>query len=334
VRRIPFGTLALAGAALLAVLTVYSVRDTTGDFLYVPNKASPVAGHVVIKGHGHADNKGGIYYVDVIVREERLIERVLPFIRPDGSTVVPGEAITARGETFEERRATAREEMSRSEETAAAVALRAGGFKVTAIPRGVLVSAVASDVPAAAVLKEGDVIVGVGTTPTKTPDALRAAIGAKKPGSRILLHLRRGKALLDRMVKTVRSRDGRTVVGIEVDQDAKIELPFPVKIDLGEVGGPSAGLPFALEVLQELGNDIDRGYKVAATGEILLDGTVGPVGGLKQKTFGVRASGADIFLVPAGENAATARQYAGGMRIVPVESFQQALRVLKTLPAK
>ena len=124
------------------------------------------------------------------------------------------------------------------------------------------------------------------------------------------------------------------MIGIQVDQDAQIKLPFAVKIDLGEVGGPSAGLPFALEILQELGNDVDRGYKVAATGEILLDGTVGPVGGLKQKTYGVKAAGADIFLVPAGENATTALRYAGGMRIVPVESFQQALRVLKTLPAK
>jgi Lon-like protease len=334
VRRIPFGSLALAGAAILAVLAVYSVRAVTGDFLYVPNEASPVAGNVEVAGHADADKKGGIYFVDVVVREERLIERILPFVRPDGASVVPGEAITARGETFEERRAKARAEMTRSEQTAAAVAFRAGGLKVTAIPRGVLVSGVESDVPAADVLSEGDVITGVGETATKTPSALRAVVGSQKPGTRILLHFRRGKAQLDRMIKTVRSADGRTVIGIQVDQDAQIKLPFAVKIDLGEVGGPSAGLPFALEILQELGNDVDRGYKVAATGEILLDGTVGPVGGLKQKTFGVKAAGADIFLVPAGENATTARRYAGGMRIVPVESFQQALRVLKTLPVK
>ncbi len=105
-------------------------------------------------------------------------------------------------------------------------------------------------------------------------------------------------------------------------------------IGLGETGGPSAGLPFALEVLQELGKDVDRGYRVAATGEIELDGTVGPVGGLKQKTLGVKAADADVFLVPAGENAAVARHYAGNMRVIPVESFQQALRALRTLPQK
>ena len=107
-----------------------------------------------------------------------------------------------------------------------------------------------------------------------------------------------------------------------------------MEIDLGGVGGPSAGLPFALEVYQELGNDVDRGYEVAATGEIELDGTVASVGGIKQKTFGVRSAGADVFLVPAGDNAAVARRYAGNLRIIPVESFQQALRVLQTLPQK
>ena len=137
-------------------------------------------------------------------------------------------------------------------------------------------------------------------------------------------------------MRTVAAPDDekRAIIGVRVSQDARIELPVDVRIDLGDVGGPSAGLPFALEVYQELGNDVDRGYRVAATGEIELDGTVVPVGGIKQKTFGVRSSGADVFLVPAGDNAETAQQYAGDLRVIPVESFEQALRVLRTLPEK
>ena len=114
-------------------------------------------------------------------------------------------------------------------------------------------------------------------------------------------------------------------------QAADITLPIHVDIDLGGVGGPSAGLPFALDVYEQLGHDIDRGLKVAATGELDLDGSVGPIGGVKQKTFGARQAGVDVFLVPAGENAAEARKYAGRLRIIPVESFQQALRALATL---
>jgi PDZ domain-containing protein len=89
-------------------------------------------------------------------------------------------------------------------------------------------------------------------------------------------------------------------------------------------------LPFALDVLDELGREVDRGRVIAATGALRLDGTVEPVGGIRQKTIGAIRAGATIFLVPAGDNAAEARRYAGEMRVVPVESFQQALSALAT----
>jgi PDZ domain-containing protein len=124
------------------------------------------------------------------------------------------------------------------------------------------------------------------------------------------------------------------VIGVIVLQATQAKLPFPVRIDAGSIGGPSAGLAFALDVLQELGHRVDRGYKVAATGEIFPDGSVGPIGGVKQKTIGVRQAGVDVFLVPAGDNAQVARKYQGDVRVIPVESFQQALRALATLPEK
>ena len=130
------------------------------------------------------------------------------------------------------------------------------------------------------------------------------------------------------------ANEKRAIVGFAPDQAAEIRLPLKVSIDAGNVGGPSAGLAFALEVMEELGHNVDRGYKVAATGQIELDGTVTPIGGVKQKTFGVRKAKADVFLVPAGDNAQEARRYANGLRIIAVKSFPQALRALATLPPK
>ena len=83
-----------------------------------------------------------------------------------------------------------------------------------------------------------------------------------------------------------------------------------------------------------LGRDVTHGCDVAATGELALDGSVIPVGGLKQKTIGARRAGVDLFLVPAGENAQEARKHADGLRIIPVKSFQQALRKLATTNLK
>jgi PDZ domain-containing protein len=124
----------------------------------------------------------------------------------------------------------------------------------------------------------------------------------------------------------------RPVIGVFVDQAADVRLPISVKIDAGNVGGPSAGLAFALDVMEELGRDVDRGRRIAATGEIGFDGSVRPIGGVRQKTIGVRKAGIHVFLVPAGDNAAEARRYADGVRIVPVSNFQQALQALATLP--
>lgn len=330
------GTLVALGAALLAATVFAAWMLPSNDYLYLPNEAKPVAASVDVGGRPDPSDRGGIYYVDVTVRQARWLERLLPFLRPDGATIVPEAQVEARGDTFEERRSKAIAEMNRSERVAAAVALRAAGLDVKASARGVLVESVAIDVPAAAVLEDGDVIVEAAGRPTRTPTGLRAAVRTVAPGDPIALRIRRGGAEVAKTVVTVESPDepGRAIIGVRVGQDAEIELPVEVEIDLGDVGGPSAGLPFALEVLQEYGEDVDRGYRVAATGEIELDGTVRPIGGVKQKTLGVRAAGAEVFLVPAGENAEEARRYAGGVRIVPVESFEQALRALRTLPVK
>ncbi len=95
------------------------------------------------------------------------------------------------------------------------------------------------------------------------------------------------------------------IVGFAPEQAAQIKLPVRVRIDAGNVGGPSAGLAFALQVLEDLGHKVDRGYRIAATGEIQLNGAVGPIGGIKQKTYGVRQAKADVFLVPVGRTRPT-----------------------------
>jgi PDZ domain-containing protein len=123
----------------------------------------------------------------------------------------------------------------------------------------------------------------------------------------------------------------RAIIGVLVEPAAEITLPFDVSIDSGDIGGPSAGLAFALDVMEKLGRDVDHGHKVAATGELALDGSVIRIGGIKQKTIGARQAGVDVFLVPA-ENAADARRYASGLRVIPVKTFEQALGTLATLP--
>ena len=334
--RLTPASLLLAGTALLVAVVLAAAIVPSGDFLFVPDTAKPVASKVTVEGGREPANGGGIYFVDVSLRKARWLERLLPFLRPDGASLVPQRAVTSPGQTFAQRHRVALDEMSRSEQVAAAVAMKAAGLPVETTPTGVLVEGVAIDVPAANVLRSGDLIVGVRDHPIRTVAQLRAATAKLAPGDSLSLRLERDGQALGRTVRTVAApgEPKRAIVGIEASDDARITLPRKVSIDLGNIGGPSAGLPFALQVYQELGQDVDHGLRVAATGEIALDGSVGAVGALKQKTVGVRRAGADVFLVPAGENAATARRYAGALRVIPVESFRQALRVLRTLSQK
>jgi len=84
--------------------------------------------------------------------------------------------------------------------------------------------------------------------------------------------------------------------------------------------------------MQKLGRDVTHGYRVAATGQMELNGAVAPIGGVRQKVVDAHKSDVDVLLVPAGENATLARRYAKHLRVIPVSTFKQALRALATLP--
>jgi Lon-like protease len=336
VTRARAGWLLWGVAAVAAVALGLAWFAPANDYLYLPDTAKPLADRVTVAGEKPRGGPGGIYFVDVTIRRATWAEQLLPFLRPDGATLVPKSEVVPPGSSFEARHEDSLKEMARSEKVAAAVALKAAGYDVPATPLGALVEAVATDAPAAKVLRSGDIITAAFGKETLTPEKLRRVFIGVKPGTVAPLRVRRDGVVRTLKVRTVESpqEPGRAIIGIRVAQSANIKLPRKVKIDLGQVGGPSAGLPFALDVLQELGTNVDHGQRVVATGEIALDGSIGPIGGVKQKTYGARRAHADVFLVPAGENAAEARRYAGNLRIIPVDNFQQALAALKTAAQK
>jgi PDZ domain-containing protein len=319
---------------LLATLVALYLIPS-GDYLLLPDRAHPVAPLVRVQGGHEPTGPGGIYFVDVFERRASELESLFPWLHK-GSSLVPAKLIVPPGITDSAVRTAELREMSRSQRIAAAVALRKLGYRVVAKPNGVIVSVVELGSHAAGELQPSDVIVSVNGTATPTLAKLRSVLARVKIGDVVSLRVRRGDRLLTVDIRTIADplNPQRAIVGFTPDQSAQITLPIRVSIDAGNVGGPSAGLAFALEVMEELGHDISHGYRVAATGQMELDGTVSPIGGVKQKTFGAREAKADVFLVPAGDNAQEARRYADGLRIIPVKSFSQALRALAALPPK
>jgi Lon-like protease len=329
-----FSPVRLVVAGLMVAAVAFALWILPSEsYIFLPNEAHPVAPLVEVQG-GKDPKGGGIYYVDVRVRKATLVERLIPGLR-EGATVVPAEQVRPPGVSEAERRREELQEMQTSQRVAAAVALRELGRKVVTKPIGARIEFVDPEAPAAGKLLAGDVITSAGGKPVTGPAGLRRVVRATGTGRALLLVVKRGDKRVEVRVQPVRGPQGTPMIGVIISQAADIQLPVNVKIDTDNVGGPSAGLAFALDLLEELGRDVDQGNRIAVTGALELDGTVGEVGGLKQKTIGVERAGIKVFLVPAGDNAAEARRYADGIRIVPVTSFQQALRRLATLaPAR
>ena len=324
----------LGGLVLLAVIAVVLWLVPSNSYLLLPDTPQAVAPLVTVpKDRERRDDKGRIYFLAVLVRKANLLERLFPPVRADGSTLVPASALRPPGVSERAQRKIDQHDMSESQSLAAAVALRQLGYKVLAQRNGAEIAEIVAATPAVGKLEPGDVIVSVDGRRIRTPLDLRRLIRRHRPGETVRLGVRNANGLRTVTLRTM-NESGQPVIGVIIDQSANIKLPFPVKIDAGSVVGPSAGLAFALEIMEKLGRNVDRGYRIAATGELQLDGTVLPIGGVKQKTVESRGAHVDILLVPAGENAAEARKYAGNTRVIGVHSFQQALRRLATLPEK
>jgi PDZ domain-containing protein len=324
--------LAAAGLFLLgAAAFVLWLAPASGYDLRLVDPAHPVDSIISVPGEKTRGPPGPIYFVDVRERPARLLERLLPWTRADGSDLVPAPSIP---DTLERR--LGQLDMTDSQKISAVVALKKLGYKVRARSGGVTVLLVQNGAPAADVLRPGDVIVSANGRKVASASALRAVLAAKRPGATVRVGFRRAGKVREATIKTVADPQDpkRAIIGVSASDELTVKLPVKIRFDAGGVGGPSAGLAFALDILQELGQNVAHGKTVAATGALALDGTVGPIGGVKQKTLGVREAGVDVFLVPAGDNAREARRYAKGLPIVPVKNFQQALQALATFAAK
>jgi PDZ domain-containing protein len=323
-----------AGLVLLAVVVALFIVPSN-EYIFLPDKAHLVGPLVSVAGGHEATGPGGIYFVDVIVRKATLLERLFGGLHKGADLEAPDNVVPA-GVSSAQNDQLSLEEMKTSQQIAGAVALRSLGYKVKAVDSGALVAGISPGLPADGKLEPTDVIVAVDGKPVNSPASLTRAMKGRPVGQTVRFTIHRGSTTKTLAIPTVAASatSKRAIVGIFVEQADSIHLPIHVTIDAGNVGGPSAGLAFALDVLEKLGRNVDRGNKIAATGEIYLNGAVGPIGGIKQKTFGAREAGVDAFLVPAGQNATDAKRYADGLRIIPVKSFQQALHALATLPEK
>ncbi|RJK98092.1 YlbL family protein [Vallicoccus soli] len=323
---------AVALAAVAALLPVPYVLLSPGP---TANTIGEVDGTqlITVRGRETYPTAGHLDLTTVSVsggpgRRVDLVQALRGWLDP-AVAVVPEEQVYPEGTTEEQVQQTNARDMTSSQDDATAAALRQLGVPVD---ERATVAAVAPGSAADGVLRVGDVITAVDGRAVAGSARAAERVGDRSPGDLVeLTVLRDGEESVQRVVTRPAEDDPeRAVVGVQLG--TTFDAPFEVEFGLEDVGGPSAGMMFALGIIDELTpGELNGGQYVAGTGEITPDGQVRPIGGIQQKLVAARDLGADLFLAPSGNCREVAAATPEGLRVTPVDSLGQALSALRAL---
>ncbi|MEV4758234.1 PDZ domain-containing protein [Micromonospora sp. NPDC049559] len=282
---------------------------------------------IQVSGRETSTSAGQLRLTTVGVQPDpKLLAAIVGWFSAD-EAVVPRELIYPPGQSEQQVEQRNAEDFAASQSSAETAALRELGFPVQ-----VVVKEVTADGPSAGVLRAGDVITAVDGQEVTVGQKLTELVRAKPAGTaRTVAYLRDGKPATATI--TSRAQDGTPRIGVTIEQ--RQPHPFELKIDLNDIGGPSAGLMFALGIIDKLRTDVDLtgGKIIAGTGTIDDEGRVGPIGGIPQKLVGAKHAGAKVFLVPADNCAEAVRNPQPGLPMIKIATLDDALSALDTLRA-
>jgi PDZ domain-containing protein len=236
--------------------------------------------------------------------------------------IVPYDLIYPRHSTSEEREAQSSAEMTSSQDAATAAALEYLQLGV-----GVQIGEALSDA-ASKVFEPGDELVSIDGQPVEGFASLTRLIRGIEPGAEAQVGLIRDGEERTVAAVTGQDADGNTILGVT------ITFTFPVEIEFGveDIGGPSAGSMFALGIIDKLGDsDLADGRVIAGTGTVDADGSIGVIGGIRQKMIGAKRDGAEVFLAPAANCGEVTGHEPSGLQVVKVSSLDDAVRALDAL---
>ncbi len=319
-------------ASFLLFLGVLTLLLWNVELPYLAWSAGPVsdaADAVDIDGREIYTPDGELLMLTVVSQDVNVFEALIAGFDPS-IDLVRKENVRPPDETDEAYRERVLTQMDDSQERAIAVALTELGIEM--VPVDVIVTEILEALPADGVLKPGDSINSVGDVEIIRSTDLTDALEAYAPGDEVTLGITR-EGSEQEVALTLAARDDdpdSPIIGIVVRQ--LNDPPFPVAIEAGNVGGPSAGMMHALAIIDTLTpGEMTKGNVIAGTGTIQLDGSVGNIGGVRQKVAGAEAAGASYIMVPAGnyEEALTADR--DDIEIIPIANIDEAVAFLENL---
>ncbi len=325
----------LTGGVLLLALCVAGVRLPVPYVALRPGPTFDTLGTdqggkeiIAIDGRPERHTTGHLNLTTVTFRDRLdLLTAVRGWLDPRTS-VVPREEIYPPGQSEQEVDKASTEQFAESQSSAEFVALGELGF-----PQQVVVQSVPDKSPSTGKLAPKDVLVSVQGQPVRGYSDVSGVLTGLQPGVTVAVeYLRGGKPGTARIVTGKASDRKGAALGIVLTLQRK--APFTVHIELSDIGGPSAGLMFALGIVQKLGpEDLTAGRFIAGTGTIDFSGKVGPIGGIQLKMIAARERGATVFLVPQGNCDDALQRPPGGLQLVKVDTLHGAVDALRELKA-
>jgi PDZ domain-containing protein len=330
--RWPFVVAALMLGLGVLVVVLWPVK--VPFFAMSPGPVEEVTDLVAVNDTEVFDLTGDFYLLTVGLREVNVFE-YLEAQFDEKVDLIDREVIRPPGVTQEEVRRSNLEAMDRSIDAAIYVALARLGYDVGFTGEGVEVLQTVEGSPADGVLLPGDRFDTVDGQQVATSDEAASVIRSRSVGDTITLSGTRDGEPITVEITLIPHPDleGQPMVGVVFDTiDLEMVLPVDVEVDSRSIGGPSAGMMYALTLIDLLTpEDLVKGHVVAGTGTISFDETVGAIGGVRQKVFGARSVGAEYVLVPQ-DNYDDALTAAGDeIEVVAVATLQDALDFLGTL---
>jgi len=290
---------------------------------------------------GTASDDGELFFLTVSLKEANVFEWAAGYVDPRVD-VRERERVRPIGVSPDQLRRESLAAMEQSKQTATFVALTQLGYEVTLVGTGALVIETVPDSAADGVLLPNDVIIEMDGKQVAFRDDIINDLSDAEIGDLV-------EMLVDRPIEeSVDEFDEievelvlgphvddptRPMIGVLLDNNEPIvEFPVDVVIDSRNIGGPSAGMMFTLQIMDQLTDgEITHGERIAGTGTIARDGTVGSIGGIKQKVHGAIDAGARAVLVPAGNYDDALAAAGDAIEIVRIETIDDAVAFLRTL---
>ncbi|WP_246027564.1 SepM family pheromone-processing serine protease [Lysinibacillus antri] len=323
-------------------------------YVMKPGSAYAVNQFVTVE-NGDQNDEGSLSLMTVSMAPATPLTYVIAYFK-EFEEIIEVEDVRQEEEDEEEYSIRQLKLMSDSQFNALYVAFQKADLPYTVDYHGIMVLNVLEDGAADELLQPGDEIVEIDGHILNRSEELSNVLNSKKVNEEVQLVIKRNDELLDRTIALKEipgDKQHRIGIGITYSQSKSIKTDPTVKVDAEKIGGPSAGLMFTLEILNQLlDEDITKGYTIAGTGEMNEDGTVGRIGGIEKKVVAAHEDGMEIFFAPddpitdamkkANPNirtnyeaaVETAKKINTDMKIVPVKTVDDAINYLNQLPPK